>query len=61
VWLNLEGGLALRITWKDWENFSIQALDTLVGRTLEVRGWIYRRKLAQRLQVRHPSSIRWLD
>jgi endonuclease YncB( thermonuclease family) len=61
VWLNLDGGLALRITWGDWERFGIDDPQSLRYAPLEVRGWIYRRDGNQRIRVRHPSSIRWLE
>ncbi|MEJ2620337.1 MAG: thermonuclease family protein [Candidatus Thiodiazotropha sp.] len=61
LWMNLEGGLALRITWKDWDAFQIDNPKTVVGRKLEVRGWLYQRKGEQRVRIRHPSSIRWLE
>ncbi|MES9833536.1 MAG: thermonuclease family protein [Candidatus Thiodiazotropha sp. DIVDIV] len=61
LWLNLEGPLALRITWKDWKAFGIDDPEQLVGHSLEARGWLYKRKGQQRLRIRHPSSIRWLD
>jgi endonuclease YncB( thermonuclease family) len=61
LWMNLEGGLALRITWKDWDAFQIDNPKTLVGHKLEVRGWLYQRKGEQRVRIRHPSSIRWLE
>lgn len=61
VWLNLDGDLALRITWSDWERFGIDDPQSLRDASLEVRGWIYRRNGNQRISVRHPSSIRWLE
>jgi endonuclease YncB( thermonuclease family) len=61
LWLNLEGDLALRVTWKDWTPFEIEDPQRLLGRQLEVKGWLYQRKGELRLQIRHPSSIRWLD
>ncbi|MEW8506647.1 MAG: thermonuclease family protein [Candidatus Thiodiazotropha sp.] len=61
LWLNLEGGLALRITWDDWERFHIEDPDLLLHADIEVRGWIYHRDGQQRMRVRHPASIRWLD
>lgn len=61
IWLNLEGGLALRITWDDWRRFGIDDPDSLLHASLEVRGWIYHRKGRQRIRVRHPASIRWLE
>jgi endonuclease YncB( thermonuclease family) len=60
VWLDLEGGLALRITWDDWDDFGIDDPESLLHTGLEVRGWIYHRNGQQRIRVRHPASIRWL-
>jgi endonuclease YncB( thermonuclease family) len=57
VWLNLGGGLAIRITWDDWQRFGIDDPLSLRDTTLEVRGWIYHRHGNQRIRVRHPSSI----
>ncbi|PVV11120.1 MAG: hypothetical protein B6D72_05500 [gamma proteobacterium symbiont of Ctena orbiculata] len=61
LWLNLEGGLALRITWDDWERFEVEDPDNLLHAAVEIRGWIYHRDRRQRIRVRHPASIRWLD
>jgi len=61
LWLNLLEGPALRIDWRDWQNFGDLEPDSLAGRWLEVRGWLYRRKGQQRMRVRHPSAIKWLD
>jgi endonuclease YncB( thermonuclease family) len=61
VWLNLEGGLALRITWNDWRRFDIDDPGSLLYAGLEVRGWIYHRGGNQRMRVRHPSSIHWRE
>jgi micrococcal nuclease len=61
LWLNLVQGPALRIDWSDWKNFSNLEPTDLPGRRLEVRGWLYRRKGQQRMQVRHPSAVKWLE
>jgi hypothetical protein len=61
LWLNLRHGPALRIDWKDWAYFSDLVPEDRRDHRLEVRGWLYRRKGQQRMQVRHPSAIRWLD
>ncbi|MGD8588029.1 MAG: thermonuclease family protein [Chromatiales bacterium] len=61
LWLNLEQGPALRIDLRDWQAFPDLEPDALAGRRLEVRGWLYHRKGQQRMQVRHPSAIQWLD
>ncbi|MET0025995.1 MAG: thermonuclease family protein [Candidatus Thiodiazotropha sp.] len=61
IWLNLAGGLALRIPRRDWKYFDIEDPQALQGRGLEVRGWITRQNRAQQMSVHHPSAIRWLD
>jgi endonuclease YncB( thermonuclease family) len=61
LWLNLEQGPALRIDWQDWDHFKGMQPADLLDKHLEVRGWLYRRKGQQRMQVRHPSYIQWLD
>ena len=60
LWLDLEGGLAIRIAWKDWDAYFRSEAEPQVGRRLEFRGWIYRQKGEQRVRVRHPSAMRWL-
>jgi endonuclease YncB( thermonuclease family) len=61
LWLNLHGGLALRVDSPDLQYFADLETDARQGRALEVRGWIYRRKGEQRMQLRHPASLRWLE
>jgi endonuclease YncB( thermonuclease family) len=61
LWLNLVKGPAIRIDWSDWTAFADLYPDELIGKRLEVRGWIYRRKGQRRMQVRHPSAIFWID
>jgi len=60
LWLNLRGGLALRIEQEDLSIFQLPRSESQVGRRVEVRGWLYRRNGEQRLRVRHPSALRWL-
>ena len=60
LWLKLQGGLTLHITWQDWKAFDLEDPQTLVGRRLEVRGWLYLAKGVQSLNVHHPSAIQWL-
>ncbi|MET0067029.1 MAG: thermonuclease family protein [Candidatus Thiodiazotropha sp.] len=61
IWLNLRGGLALRINRQAWRYFDFEDPQQLQGRALEVRGWITRQNRTQRISVHHPSAIRWLD
>jgi hypothetical protein len=59
VWVNLEGGLALRIQRDDLRWFEEMNLDGVKkGQEVEARGWIYRRKGERRMRVRHPSALR---
>ena len=61
LWLNLDGGLALRVDRSDLQYFADLEADARLGRALEVRGWIYRRNGERRMQLRHPAALRWLD
>lgn len=72
VWLELDGKLVVRIAKKDWPLFEKDKFgydqrgwQSLVGRKIEVRGWINQQKSkrSQRfkplvLQLRSPSSIK---
>ena len=40
LWLKLQGGLALHISWQDWKAFDLEDPQALKGRHLEVRGWL---------------------
>ena len=60
LWLNLEGGVALRIDWQDMSWFPALQVDRLVGQKLLARGWIYHRKGERRIRLRHQAAIRWL-
>ena len=60
LWLNLDGGVALRVDRYDLRYFPELETDARVGRALEVRGWIYRRNGQRRMQLRHPAALRWL-
>jgi hypothetical protein len=61
LWLNLAGGLALRINKKDLHWFKQQNPRSLTGETVIARGWIYARKGEQRMQVRHPYALELLS
>ncbi len=49
VWLDLEGGLTLRVPRRDWQAFRYRQEDwrRLQGRQLEVQGWAALRRAAQ--------------
>jgi hypothetical protein len=61
LWLNLHGSLAVRVDRTDLHYFSDLEAEARPGRSLEVRGWIYRRNGERRMQLRHPSGLRWLE
>ena len=57
IWLDLDGGMALRIAAADRPYFTKLDLDGLVGRTIIARGWIYRRNGELRMRLRHPNNL----
>lgn len=58
VWLNLEGGLALRIARPDLRYFPGFQPRDLVGKVVIARGWLRARGAAPVMQVRHPSALK---
>lgn len=61
-WLTLEHGLSLRVAIQQQALFDMQRLQSLVGQSVIVRGWLQtknRPKAGQRfyMQIKHPSSI----
>lgn len=61
LWLNLDGGLALRIAKKDLHWFEQQGPRSFTGKTIIARGWIYSRKGEQRMRVQHPYALELLN
>jgi micrococcal nuclease len=59
VWLNLEGGLALRIARPDLRYFPAFRPRDLVGKVVVARGWIHTRGAAPVMQIRHPSALQF--
>jgi len=59
VWLNLEGGLALRIARPDLSYFPDFSPRDLVGKVVIARGWLHARGAAPVMQIRHPSSLKF--
>lgn len=57
VWLDLPGGVALRIPRSDLEFFDGLDLQSLRGREVEARGWLQRRKGEWRMTIRHPAAL----
>jgi endonuclease YncB( thermonuclease family) len=56
-WLNLPGGLALRLPKEDLAGFGELAPRTLRGRQVEGRGWIQRGRRDRWITVRHPAAL----
>jgi micrococcal nuclease len=61
TWINLNGRFALRIPDQDIGWFTAPPDGSWLGRYLEVRGWVYRRKGELRMTVPHPAAIDFLD
>ncbi len=57
VWLNLEGGIALRIEREDLGNFPHWDLASLDGKQVVARGWLYEHSGELRMQIRHPAAL----
>jgi micrococcal nuclease len=57
TWINLEGDVALRIDHSDKHYFPDQDFETLQGKRVEARGWIYKHKGQLRIRIRHPRSL----
>jgi endonuclease YncB( thermonuclease family) len=60
-WLNLQGGLAIRIDHADGHRFTFIDFSSLEGKRVVVRGWIYKRSGRLRLQIRHPADLQVLS
>ena len=55
-WLNLGHGFALRLPKADIKHFPFPP-DSLINKSLTVRGWIYSHRGELRMNLRHPASI----
>jgi len=60
VWLELTGGLRVKIPRQVWERLAEGQTGDFTGRKLEVRGWLYRRQGSLRVAISHPAALRWL-
>jgi endonuclease YncB( thermonuclease family) len=58
TWLNLEGDVALRIDHSDKVYFPDQDFESLQGKRVEARGWIYEHKRQLRMRIRAPRSLK---
>lgn len=58
VWLDLAGGVSLRIAREDWHNFPDRDWLQWQGRNIKARGWLSYRQGKWRLRIRHPQNIK---
>ncbi len=61
LWLNLAPKVAVRIPKDDLNHFKDLGPRALVGRRVEVRGYVERRRGELRITVRHPAALVVLD
>jgi len=61
LWLDLEGGVTLRIDRKDLPNFRALSPRDLVGKRILARGWLHHDKGEQRMNIRHPAALQVLN
>lgn len=57
VWLELEGGVSLRIDRRELGYFDLPWLAQLKGRIITARGWLYRYRGHPRMRIRHPAAL----
>ena len=55
VWVDIEGPLMLQISKQDLVNFD--SLETLIGQSVEVRGWVKQADNGLRMKVQHPAAL----
>lgn len=60
VWLNLQGGVAVKLPWSVWREMTSDEPQAFEARRLEVRGWFYRHRGRLKLTLSHAGAIRWL-
>ena len=56
-WLKFNNTVALRIAQKNMHNFQMSELTALKGKTVTVRGWVYKHKNHLTMLVSHPDVI----
>jgi len=61
LWVNLSPHGALRIVRADLHYFDQTILENLAGKTIQVRGWLYKRKGQFRMRIRHPVDLKILN
>lgn len=61
VWLDLEGGVALRIDQDDLPNFRAWHPQDLLGKRVLARGWLHRDAGGPHMSIRHPAALQRLN
>jgi len=61
VWLDLEGGVALRFDRKDLPNFRAWRPQDQLGKRVLAQGWLRRGKRGPHMSIRHPAAIQVLN
>lgn len=61
VWLDLEGGVALRIDHDDLPNFRAWRPQDQLGKRVLARGWLHRDKGGPHMSIRHPAALQVLN
>lgn len=62
LWINLEGGVALRIDREDlqhFDDFDVQSLAT--GQAVVARGYVYNHRGEPRIRIRHPADLEIIE
>jgi micrococcal nuclease len=60
IWLQLDGPLAAHVARRDLEYFPADYPAALLGRRVEVRGWLKPDTGGLKLNIRHPAALRRL-
>jgi micrococcal nuclease len=55
VWIEIEGPLVVQISRKDLANFD--PLEALVGKQVEIRGWLKQQDNELRVKIQHPAAL----
>jgi len=58
VWLDLAGGMALRIARPDLDYFPARNWTKLKGKTVLARGWVHWYHGRPQMRIRHPAALR---
>lgn len=57
IWLELSGGLVLRIDKQDWQYFRGYSMREWVDQEVVVRGWVYTHARQKVMRIRHPIVV----